>query len=55
MSNTDRRQIIPANIPRLEPDEPGAWFVVRGRYGWLYGSRSEAVRAARELVRETRP
>jgi hypothetical protein len=49
------RTVITANIPRIEPDPPGGWFVVRGDHGWLYGSRSEAVRAARELADEVRP
>jgi hypothetical protein len=43
--------VITANIPRIEPDDPGGWFVVRGKFGWLYGSRSQA---ARELVQEWR-
>jgi hypothetical protein len=47
--------VITANIPRIEPDQPGAWFVIRGSYGWLYGSRTEAVCAARELLQEQRP
>ena len=37
-------------IPRIvrEPDAPG-WLVILGSYGWLFGSRGEAVHAAREL------
>lgn len=50
-----RSAVITANIPRIEPDPPGGWFVIRGSYGWLYGSRSEAVRAVRELAQEQRP
>jgi hypothetical protein len=42
-------------IPRIMPDPPGGWFVVLGSFGWLYGSRNEALRAARELTREHRP
>jgi hypothetical protein len=48
--------VIPLHIPRIvrEPDASG-WLVILRSYGWLYGSRSEAVRAARELTREVRP
>ncbi|WP_439409758.1 hypothetical protein ACNJX9_17790 [Bradyrhizobium sp. DASA03076] len=47
--------IITASIPRIVPDEPGGWFVIKDRFGWLYGSRREAVQAARDLVQEARP
>jgi hypothetical protein len=47
--------ITPLRIPRIEPDPPGGWYVVIGSFGWLYGSRNEALRAARELAREARP
>ena len=46
--------VLPANIPRIEADTPGGWFVIRGSYGWLFGSRREALIAARELAREAR-
>jgi hypothetical protein len=46
--------ILNANIPRIEADPPGGWFVVKGSYGWLFGSRREALIAARELAREAR-
>jgi hypothetical protein len=46
--------VTPANIPRIVPDEPGGWFVVRGSYGWLYGSRRDALLATRELMSEVR-
>jgi hypothetical protein len=47
--------IIRPFIPRIvrEPDAPG-WLVILGSYGWLFGSRGEAVRASRELAREAR-
>jgi hypothetical protein len=47
--------VIPLHIPRIvrEPDAPG-WFVILGSFGWLFGSRSEAVRASRELAQEAR-
>lgn len=47
--------IIRPRIPRIEPDPPGGWYVVLGSFGWLYGSRNEALRVARELIREQRP
>lgn len=47
--------ILTANIPRIEADAPGGWFVVRGNYGWLFGGRREALIAARELALEVRP
>jgi hypothetical protein len=47
--------IIRPRIPRIEPDPPGGWYVVLGSFGWLYGSRCDALLAARELVREARP
>jgi hypothetical protein len=48
--------VIPANIVRLVPDEPGfgGWFVVRGKFGWLFGSRREALAGSRELAEEIR-
>jgi hypothetical protein len=46
--------IIRPFIPRIEADLPGGWFVILGSFGWLYGSRNEALRAARELIREQR-
>ena len=46
--------ILAANIPRIEADAPGGWFVIKGKFGWLFGSRREALIAARELVQETR-
>jgi hypothetical protein len=46
--------IIPLRVPRIVPDPPGGWYVVLGSFGWLYGSRNEALRAARELAREAR-
>jgi hypothetical protein len=47
--------VILPRIPRIvrEPDAPG-WLVILGSYGWLFGSRSEAVHASRELAREAR-
>jgi hypothetical protein len=47
--------VIPLRIPRIMPDPPGGWYVVLGSFGWLYGSRNEALRAARELTEEVRP
>jgi hypothetical protein len=55
MSDRRRADIVPLMVPRIIPDGHGAWFVVRGDHGWLYGSRTEAVRASRELLKETRP
>jgi hypothetical protein len=56
---TSRRQrptadIIPFTVPRIAPDDPGGWFVVLGKFGWLYGSRPEALIALRELMSEVR-
>jgi hypothetical protein len=47
--------IIRPLIPRIvrEPDAPG-WFVILGSFGWLYGSRRDALLAARELTNEVR-
>jgi hypothetical protein len=47
--------IICQPFARIVPDDPGGWYVVRGDFGWLYGSRPEAVNAARELAHEVRP
>jgi hypothetical protein len=44
--------VIPLRIPRIVPGPPGSWYVVLGSFGWLYGSRNEALRAARELAKE---
>ena len=43
--------VIPLRTARIvrEPDAPG-WLVILGSYGWLFGSRHEALTAARELV-----
>jgi hypothetical protein len=43
--------VIPLRIPRIvrEPDAPG-WLVVLGSYGWLFGSRHEALIACRDLT-----
>jgi hypothetical protein len=46
--------IIRPLIPRIVSDPPGGWFVIRGDFGWLYGSRREALIAARELAQEAR-
>ena len=47
--------IVRPLIPRIEADLPGGWFVILGSFGWLYGSRREALIAARELANEARP
>lgn len=43
--------IIRPRIPRIvrEPDAPG-WLVILGSFGWLFGSRRDALAAARELA-----
>ncbi|WP_271569652.1 hypothetical protein [Bradyrhizobium sp. CCBAU 11386] len=46
--------IIRPLIPRIAPDGPGGWFVILGSNGWLFGSRREALLAARELTNEVR-
>jgi hypothetical protein len=48
--------IIHIRIPRIvrEPDAPG-WLVILGSYGWLFGSRRDALLAVRELTNEVRP
>jgi hypothetical protein len=47
--------IIRSFIPYIvrEPDAPG-WLVILGSYGWLFGSRRDALTAARELAQEAR-
>jgi hypothetical protein len=47
--------IIRPFIPRIvrEPDAPG-WLVILGSYGWLFGSRRDALTAARELAQVAR-
>lgn len=47
--------VIHPRIPRIERerDAPG-WLVILGSYGWLFGSRRDAVLAARDLAREMR-
>jgi hypothetical protein len=46
--------VIRPFIPRIVPDPPGGWFVVFGSFGWLYGSRREALMALRELAQQAR-
>jgi hypothetical protein len=48
--------VIPLHIPRLvhEPSAPGCWLLVYRSYGWAFGSRREALIAARELAQEVR-
>lgn len=48
--------IIRPFIPRImrETDAPG-WLVILGSYGWLFGSRRDALIAARELAQGVRP
>jgi hypothetical protein len=43
--------VIPLRIPRIvrEPDATG-WLVILGSYGWLFGSRHEALIACRDLT-----
>ena len=43
--------IIRPFIPRIvrEPDAPG-WLVILGSYGWLFGSRRDALIAAHEFA-----
>ena len=41
------RPLIPRIVP--EPDAPG-WLVILGSYGWLFGSRRDALTAAHELA-----
>jgi hypothetical protein len=37
----------------LQREEPwGAWLVLRGHHGWLFGSRLEALVEARELAEQ---
>jgi hypothetical protein len=47
--------IIRPFIPRIvrEPDAPG-WLVILGSYGWLFGSRRDALTAAGKLAQEAR-
>jgi hypothetical protein len=47
--------VIHVRIPRIEPDPHGGWCVVLGSFGWLFGSRRDALLAARELANEVRP
>ena len=48
--------VIRPFIPQIvrEPDAPG-WLVILGSYGWLFGSRRDALTAVRELARGVRP
>jgi hypothetical protein len=43
--------VIPLRIPRIvrEPDAAG-WLVILGSFGWLFGSRHEALIACRDLT-----
>ena len=41
--------VIPLRIPLIVPEPLGGWYVVFGSFGWLYGSRREALTAARKL------
>jgi hypothetical protein len=47
--------VTPLHIPRIvrEPDSPG-WLVIYRSYGWLFGSRPEALRELRKLADEVR-
>jgi hypothetical protein len=55
MSERRPSDVICFNVPRIVPDEHGGWFVVRGAFGWLFGSRREALIAHRDLLQEARP
>jgi hypothetical protein len=46
--------VIPFPAPHIVPDPPGGWYVVFGSFGWLYGSRREALAAWHNLAREAR-
>jgi hypothetical protein len=50
-----QRSVIAAGIPRIvrEHDAEG-WLVIDRSYGWLFGSRSDAVRELRKLTDEMR-
>lgn len=41
--------ILPLKTPRIAPEPLGGWYVIVGSFGWLFGSRSEALIAIREL------
>ena len=47
--------IIPLHAPRVvrEPDASG-WLLVYRSFGWLFGSRTEALRELRKLTDEVR-
>lgn len=47
--------VIRLHVPRIvrETDAPG-WLVILGSFGWLYGSRRDALLAARDLLNEVR-
>jgi hypothetical protein len=47
--------ILTLHVPRIvrEPDAPG-WLVILGSYGWLFGSRRDALAAARDLAQVAR-
>jgi hypothetical protein len=47
--------IISLRIPRVVR-EPGAegWLLIVGSFGWLFGSRAEALREQRKLLGEVR-
>jgi hypothetical protein len=49
------RDVIVLHAPRIirEPNAPG-WLVVYRSYGWAFGSRRDALIAARELTNEVR-
>jgi hypothetical protein len=47
--------VIPLHVPRIIR-EPGAsgWLLVYRSFGWLFGSRTEALRELRKLTDEVR-
>ena len=47
--------VILLHVPRIvrEPDAAG-WLVVHRSFGWVFGSRREALAAWREIAREDR-
>jgi hypothetical protein len=47
--------VIPMHVPRIvHSDCESGWLVVYRSFGWLFGSRREALIAARELALEVR-
>jgi hypothetical protein len=36
--------VCPLPVTRIVADAEGAWYVIAGKHGWLFGGRADALR-----------